>query len=203
VRTSHPYYGATSSIPARPKKYFFREGTPELASPCRLFGRRNQLALAPHGAILKQSCLRFNGNRGKAMTIQTKVSDHASRQAQRRGVSRENLVLPNESSLADAQPRGTIMSRIIAAAALMGALTCVAQADSLYGRRSGSGYGLGLPGTGSNPNSHSVAPDIRSGGTYVPRHYRTNPNNTQFDNFDTRGNYNPYTGQTGTRWGRW
>jgi hypothetical protein len=63
VRTSHPYYGATSSIPARPKKIFFGEGTPELASPCRLFGRRNQLALAPHRAILKQGGLRFNGNR--------------------------------------------------------------------------------------------------------------------------------------------
>ena len=37
--------------------------------------------------------------------------DHASRQAQRRGISRENLVLPNRSSLADARPRGTIMSR--------------------------------------------------------------------------------------------
>jgi hypothetical protein len=142
-------------------------------------------------------------NRDSQMTIQTQVSDHASRQAQRRGISRENLVLRNGSSLADARPRGTIMSRIIAAAALLGALTCVAQADSLYGRRSGSGYGLGLHGTGSNPNSHYVAPDIRSGGTYVPGHYRTNPNNTQFDNFGTRGNYNPYTGQTGTRWGRW
>jgi hypothetical protein len=44
------------------------------------------------------------------MTIQTK--DQALRQAQRRGISRENLVLPNmTSSLADARPRGTIMSR--------------------------------------------------------------------------------------------
>src|SRR5262249_24197671 len=42
VRTSHPHYGARSSFPARPKKIFFREGTPELATPCRLFGRRNQ-----------------------------------------------------------------------------------------------------------------------------------------------------------------
>jgi DNA-directed RNA polymerase specialized sigma24 family protein len=34
-----------------------------LASPCRLFGRRNQTALAPYKAILKQRCVRFNGNR--------------------------------------------------------------------------------------------------------------------------------------------
>src|SRR5262245_23771624 len=48
-----------------PKKIFFREDTPELANPCRLFGKRDQPALAPHGAILKQSCLRFNANRGE------------------------------------------------------------------------------------------------------------------------------------------
>jgi hypothetical protein len=63
VLISHPYYGASSSFPARPKKIFLREGTPELASPCRLFGRRNQTALAPYKAILKQRCVRFNGNR--------------------------------------------------------------------------------------------------------------------------------------------
>jgi hypothetical protein len=91
------------------------------------------------------------------------------------------------------------MSRIIAAAALLGALTCVAQAGSLYGR----GFGPGLRGSGSNPNSHYVAPNIRSDGAYVRGHYRTNPNSTQLDNFGTRGNYNPYTGQTGTRLGRW
>jgi hypothetical protein len=40
---SHPRglvsYGARPSIPARPRKNIFREGTPELPSPCRLFGR--------------------------------------------------------------------------------------------------------------------------------------------------------------------
>ena len=54
VRTSHPHYGARSSFPARPQKKIFCEGTPELASPCRLFGRRNQSALAPYKAIMKQ-----------------------------------------------------------------------------------------------------------------------------------------------------
>ena len=42
-----------------PEKIFLREGTPELASPCRLFGRRNQTALAPYKAILKQRCVAF------------------------------------------------------------------------------------------------------------------------------------------------
>ena len=38
----------------------------------------------------------------------------------------------------------------------------------------------------------------RSDGTYVPQHYRTNPNNSTFDNYSTRGNVNPYTGERGT-----
>jgi hypothetical protein len=36
-------------------------------------------------------------------------------------------------------------------------------------------------------------------GTYVAPHVQTNPNNTQLDNYGTRGNINPYTGQMGTR----
>lgn len=58
----------------------------------------------------------------------------------------------------------------------------------------GGGYG-----TGSNPNSHSVSPYTRQDGTYVAPHQQTNPNNTQMDNYGTRGNQNPYTGQYGTR----
>src|SRR5262249_3464922 len=89
VRTSHPHYGARSSFPARPKKIFFREGTPELASPCRLFGRRNQTALAPYRAILKQRCVRFNGNRRKgcAFSIIWRLRPHPSRAGWGRGVS--------------------------------------------------------------------------------------------------------------------
>jgi len=37
----------------------------------------------------------------------------------------------------------------------------------------------------------------RSNGTYVQPHYRTAPNSTNRDNFSTRGNTNPYTGQPG------
>jgi hypothetical protein len=39
----------------------------------------------------------------------------------------------------------------------------------------------------------------RSNGTYVQPHYRTTPNNTVYDNWSTRPNVNPYTGQTGTK----
>lgn len=38
----------------------------------------------------------------------------------------------------------------------------------------------------------------RQDGTMVPSHYRSDPDGNPFNNFSTRGNYNPYTGQRGT-----
>jgi len=38
---------------------------------------------------------------------------------------------------------------------------------------------------------------FKSNGTYVAPHYRSKPNSTRFDNWSTRGNYNPYTGKRG------
>jgi hypothetical protein len=35
-------------------------------------------------------------------------------------------------------------------------------------------------------------------GTYVAPHMRSSPNQTKLDNYSTRGNVNPYTGQKGT-----
>jgi hypothetical protein len=63
----------------------------------------------------------------------------------------------------------------------------------------GSSYSNGLSGTGSNPSSHYVQPHTTSSGSYVSGHYQTNSNNTQMDNYGTRGNVNPYTGAVGTR----
>jgi hypothetical protein len=63
----------------------------------------------------------------------------------------------------------------------------------------GSPRSGGLYGTGSNPNSHYVAPHYNRNSGYVGGHYRTNPNSTQMDNFGTRGNFNAYTGTYGTR----
>jgi hypothetical protein len=40
-------------------------------------------------------------------------------------------------------------------------------------------------------------------GTYVQPHQQTNSNNTQLDNYGTRGNVNPYTGAVGTRGARY
>jgi hypothetical protein len=39
----------------------------------------------------------------------------------------------------------------------------------------------------------------RRDGTYVQPHYQTSPNATPYDNYSTRGNINPYTGQPGTQ----
>ena len=40
---------------------------------------------------------------------------------------------------------------------------------------------------------------FKSDGTYVQPHYRSAPNSNTLDNWSTRGNVNPYTGQRGTR----
>ena len=37
-----------------------------------------------------------------------------------------------------------------------------------------------------------------STGTYVMPSIRTSPNKSKFDNYSTKGNYNPYTGKKGT-----
>lgn len=40
---------------------------------------------------------------------------------------------------------------------------------------------------------------IRKDGTYVQPHYRSAPNGTKQDNWSTKGNVNPYTGEPGTK----
>ena len=89
------------------------------------------------------------------------------------------------------------MKYLIAASLLIASQTATF-AQYIQTQPLGGGYG-----TGSNPNSHYVRPYTTPNGTTVPGHYQTNPNNTQFDNYNTRGNVNPYTGQVGTRSPRW
>jgi len=40
---------------------------------------------------------------------------------------------------------------------------------------------------------------VRSNGSYVMPHYRSSPDRSFWNNWSTRGNVNPYTGQLGTR----
>ena len=49
----------------------------------------------------------------------------------------------------------------------------------------------------TNSNHVKVKGYYRKDGTYVQPHYRTAPNATNRDNFSTKGNVNPYTGEPG------
>ena len=40
---------------------------------------------------------------------------------------------------------------------------------------------------------------VKRDGTYVPPHIRSSPDSTNWNNYSTQGNYNPYTGSEGTR----
>lgn len=51
---------------------------------------------------------------------------------------------------------------------------------------------------GSAAAGDYVKGHFRSNGTYVQPHYRSSPNNSTFDNYSAKGNYNPYTGEKGT-----
>jgi hypothetical protein len=47
--------------------------------------------------------------------------------------------------------------------------------------------------------SNNVRGYTKKDGTYVAPHNRTNPNNTQRDNWTSKPNQNPYTGKDGTK----
>lgn len=90
------------------------------------------------------------------------------------------------------------MRLLIAVTAIVAFTTTSASAQYYGSRGYGSGYGGGS-GTGSSSNSHSSSGYTTDRGTYVQPYRATNPNNTQYDNYGTRGNVNPYTGAVGTR----
>jgi len=46
---------------------------------------------------------------------------------------------------------------------------------------------------------HRVRGYTKKSGTYVAPHWRTNPDKSKFNNYSTKGNYNPYTGKKGTK----
>ena len=89
------------------------------------------------------------------------------------------------------------MKKLVFAFALVIATASGASAQYL-GQSNNNSFGGGY-GTGSNSSNHYVHGYTRNNGTYVAPHYQTNPNNTQYDNYGTLGNWNPYTGQYGTR----
>jgi len=40
---------------------------------------------------------------------------------------------------------------------------------------------------------------VRKDGTYVQPHYRSSPNSSKWDNYSSKGNTNPYTGEKGSQ----
>jgi hypothetical protein len=62
--------------------------------------------------------------------------------------------------------------------ALIAAVTCTVFSGTAFADRYVNGY-------------------FRFNGTYVAPHYQTAPNGTKLDNYSTKGNVNPYTGQPG------
>jgi hypothetical protein len=95
----------------------------------------------------------------------------------------------------------TNMARIcvIAAAALFACSPLEA-----FARGGGAGHGGHSSGTSSssshvNSSSHYARGYFRQNGTYVQGYHATNPNGTKLDNYSTRGNFNPWTSQPGTK----
>lgn len=74
-----------------------------------------------------------------------------------------------------------------------------ANAQYNYGSSSYSSGSYGSSSYGVNTSSTYVNGYTKSNGTYVQGHYRSSQNSTNHDNYSTSGNYNPYTGSTGSR----
>ncbi|WPD73896.1 hypothetical protein [Dickeya fangzhongdai] len=54
-------------------------------------------------------------------------------------------------------------------------------------------------GTGSSSSHERVNGYVKSNGEHVSSYMRTSKDTTQYNNFSTKGNYNPYTNQYGTK----
>jgi hypothetical protein len=59
--------------------------------------------------------------------------------------------------------------------------------------------GTSLFGQTPPQGDHEVRQYTKKDGTVVPRHYQTNPNPTQKDNYGSTGRTNPHTGKQGTK----
>lgn len=98
--------------------------------------------------------------------------------------------------------------RILGAVAALLAFGVTATAEA----RGGGGSGRSLPGAARSSlyegysarslgtsSSHYASGYARRDGTQVQSYHATNPNGSALDNYSTRGNINPYTGQSGTK----
>lgn len=82
------------------------------------------------------------------------------------------------NELEDAREKDASIKQVIGAAAIIG-IAAAAAASAAYGNN------YTAPATGqTNSNRHWVSGYYRSDGTYIPGHWRTNPNNTCLDNIN-------------------
>lgn len=95
------------------------------------------------------------------------------------------------------QLRGESMKIWIVAAAAL-ALAC-GTAEARGSSSSSGGHHSSSHSSSSTPGYHEVRGYTKRDGTYVAPHYQTNPNGTRNDNWSTRGNVNPFTGEPGTK----
>lgn len=76
------------------------------------------------------------------------------------------------------------------------ALLCIA-ATVVYAKSSGASYKSSYSSKNSSSDV-SVKSYVKKDGTHVQGYKRTNPDDTMYDNYSTKGNVNPYTGKEGT-----
>ena len=62
---------------------------------------------------------------------------------------------------------------------------------------------LCLTATLASAGSTYVNGYTKSNGTYVQGHYKSTPDGNHNNNYSTQGNYNPYTGKSGTESSTW
>jgi hypothetical protein len=91
---------------------------------------------------------------------------------------------------------GRIVGSLIVALSLM---TSPAEAGRGGGHSSVS-HSSGMRGTGSSSSSHAVRGYTTKRGSYVAPHRQTNGDHTQLNNYSTKGNYNPSSGKTGSKY---
>ena len=87
---------------------------------------------------------------------------------------------------------------------LVGALALIASPVLAHGGGGHSGghsssHSSSHSSRSSNSGEHYTVGHTTKNGTYVQGHYSTNPNGTKNDNYSTRGNVNPHTGEEGTK----
>lgn len=100
------------------------------------------------------------------------------------------------------------MQRIlITAAAIVLTAACLPSFARGGGGQSSGGHSSGVRSSSSHSSgshvssssgAHSIRGYTKKNGTYVAPSHATNPNATKRDNFSSKGNVNPYTGEAGT-----